>query len=281
MTSLYRYNRIYTGPVKACILDWCGTSANKYSLATTRVFDQFFKKYKVPIGVEHVRKSIGLRMDLQILEILKIPSVSKRWKDLHGQLPNEADVNSMYSDFVPMFMKSLHEYGELIPGTSKAIDSLKTDLNCKIGSTTCLSRSMVDILLNAAVKQGYHPNTTVASDEVNNGIHPKPHMIYKSMGLLDISPIQSVVKVGATSYTIHEALEAGCWAVAVSRYSNYMNINSFEEENEVSEDDMKQRNTVAQEILINSGAHYVIDSIVQLPDIVNEINHRLSKGEKP
>jgi phosphonoacetaldehyde hydrolase len=30
-----------------------------------------------------------------------------------------------------------------------------------------------------------------------------------------------------------------------------------------------------------AGAHYVIDTVVDLADVVNDINNRLAKGERP
>ena len=43
----FRYARSYVGPVKACILDWSGTTVDKYVLAPAVVFVEVFKKYKV------------------------------------------------------------------------------------------------------------------------------------------------------------------------------------------------------------------------------------------
>ena len=54
-------------------------------------------------------------------------------------------------------------------------------------------------------------------------------MLYRNMDLMDVNPIQAVVKVDDTVSGIEEALEAGCWGVGVARYSNYMGVNSLEE----------------------------------------------------
>ena len=34
-------------------------------------------------------------------------------------------------------------------------------------------------------------------------------------------------------------------------------------------------------ILADAGAHYVIDSITDLPQVIDDINRRLASGEKP
>ena len=54
---------------------------------------------------------------------------------------------------------------------------------------------MVDILLEEAAKQGYVPDASVAGDEVINGARPNPFMVYRNLDLLNVTPIQAVVKV--------------------------------------------------------------------------------------
>lgn len=78
-----------------------------------------------------------------------------------------------------------------------------------------------------------------------------------------------------------EAHEAGCWAVGVARYGNYMDIDSFEQEAILTEEEIQVRLLKARKILAEGGAHYVIDSVADLPEVVDDINQRLAKGEKP
>jgi phosphonoacetaldehyde hydrolase len=106
-------------------------------------------------------------------------------------------------------------------------------------------------------------------------------MVYRNLDLLDISPIQSVVKVDDTISGVGEALEAGCWGLGVARYSNYMDISSLEEEADLPEAEIDRRVAYTRDVLYKSGAHYVIDSIVELPEVIDDINLRLARGEKP
>ena len=100
----------------------------------------------------------------------------------------------------------------------------------KIGSSTGFTRPMVDILEKAAKKQGYVPDASLAGDEVLHGARPRPFMVYRNLDLLDDWPIESVIKIDDTTSGVGEGLNAGCWAVGMARYSNYMNINTLEEE---------------------------------------------------
>ncbi|XP_076452712.1 phosphonoacetaldehyde hydrolase-like [Babylonia areolata] len=279
--SCFRFSRSYVGPVKACILDWSGTTVDKYVLAPAVVFVDLFKKFKVPITMEESRKPMGLRKDLHIAEITRMPAVRKRWQDVYGKMPTDEDVKTMFKDFVPMQIAVLGKYGSILPGTAEAVNQLRNELGCKIGMTTGFTRPMVDVLLSEAKKQGYEPDVNVAGDEVENGARPKPFMLYKNLDLLDVHPIQSVVKVDDTVSGIGEAMNAGCWGVGVARYSNYMDVDSLEHEEELSESDMEERLKCSRDILEKAGAHYVIDSIVELPEVVADINARLARGEKP
>ena len=51
MNKAYAAARNYTGPVKGVILDWSGTTADKYVLAPAVVFVEVFNKHKVMITV--------------------------------------------------------------------------------------------------------------------------------------------------------------------------------------------------------------------------------------
>ena len=62
----YRHVRLYKGTLKAAILDWSGTTADKYVLAPAVVFYDVFQKHKVPISMEEARAPMGLRKDLHI-----------------------------------------------------------------------------------------------------------------------------------------------------------------------------------------------------------------------
>ena len=130
-------------------------------------------------------------------------------------------------------------------------------------------------------KQGYTPDASVAGDEVINGARPKPFMVYRNLDLMNVHPIQSVVKVDDTVSGVGEALEAGCWGVGIARYSNYMDMDTLEEAGSLPEEEIQRRLIKTRDILQKAGAHYVIDTFDQLVDVVDDINLRLSRGERP
>lgn len=277
----YRYIRQYTGVVKAIILDWSGTTIDRYVMAPAVAFVEVFQKHRVSVSMSEARVPMGLRKDAHIKALTENVDVKQRWMKVHGRFPDHSDVEKMYQDFVPLQLAVLSKYSKLLPGTAETMQRLRKDYNIKIGSTTGFIRSMVDVILTDVAKQGFTPDVTVAGDEVINGCRPKPFMIYRNMDLLDVHPIESVIKVDDTASGVVEALEAGCWGIGVSRYSNYMNIDSLEQEATLTEEELQQRLEHSRTILRKSGAHYVIDSVADLPQVVDDINRRLSQGEKP
>jgi phosphonoacetaldehyde hydrolase len=280
MTSDYLYTRSYRGKVKAVILDWSGTTADAYVLAPAVVFVEVFKKQGVEVSMTEARGPMGLRKDLHIKAMTEVPEIRERWKGIHGGYPDQGDVDRMFADFVPMQLDCLRKYTTLLPGVAEVTQNLQKQ-GVKIGSTTGFVRSMVDILEDDAKKQGYVPDASVAGDEVENGARPKPFMVYKNLDMLDAHPIQSVVKVDDTTSGVGEALEAGCWGVGVSRYSNYMDMDTLEEADSLSDEEIARRHEITRDILRKAGAHYVIDSLADLPGVIDDINARLARGERP
>ena len=223
---------------------------------------------------------MGLRKDLHIEQLTLDPTIRERWKAVHGKYPDQSDVDKMFADFVPAQVACLPKYADLLPGTAEVTHRLQKR-GIKIGVSTGFLRVMVDVLLEAVIKQGFVPDATVAGDDVKNGARPKPFMVYKNLDLLDAWPIESVVKVDDTVGGVGEGLNAGCWAVGVSRYSNYMLINSLEEEATLAEEEIQRRHEKTRQKLWEAGAHYVIDSIADIEPVIADINARLARGEKP
>ena len=276
----YQFTRSYCGKVKGLVLDWSGTTADAYVIAPAVVFVAVFEKQGVEISMTEARGPMGLRKDLHIKELTKVPEIRERWKSVHGSYPDQGDADRMFADFVPMQLDCLRQYTTLLPGVAEVTQKFQQD-GIKIGSSTGFVRSMVDILEADAKQQGYTPDASVAGDEVVNGARPKPFMVYRNLDLMNVHPIQSVVKVDDTVSGVGEALEAGCWGVGIARYSNYMDINSLDEAKSLSAEEMQRRLELTRDILRKAGAHYVIDDFDELPAVIEDINTRLSRAERP
>ena len=278
--SEYTFARTYRGKIKAAVLDWSGTLADAYVIAPAVVFVEVFKNQGVEISMEEARGPMGLRKDIHIQKLTQDPVIAARWEAIKGSPPTQADVDAMFTDFVPAQLECLPKYTALLPGIKDVVNGLQAD-GIKIGVSTGFTRVMVDVLLKDVIAQGVVPDATVAGDEVVNGARPSPHMVFKNLDLLGIDDVKSVVKCDDTVSGIGEAMNAGCWGVGLVRYSNYMNINTLDEEATLSEADIAARMAKTRQILEQAGAHYVIDSLIELPAVIEDINARLARGEKP
>ncbi|MGI9455377.1 MAG: phosphonoacetaldehyde hydrolase, partial [Aeoliella sp.] len=234
----------------------------------------------VDISMKEARGPMGLRKDLHIKMLTEDPVIRDRWKGVHGKEPDQSDVDAMFEDFVPAQVECLPKYTDLLPGVAELTQRWQKE-GIKIGVSTGFTRVMVDVLLEAAIRQGFKPDATVAGDEVANGARPKPFMVYRNLDLMDTSPIEAVIKVDDTAGGVGEGLNAGCWAVGIARWSNYMNINTLTEESELSADEIARRLQHSRDTLFKAGAHYVIDEFVELEGVISDVNARLARGEKP
>ena len=253
----------YRGQVKGLVLDWSGTTADAYVIAPAVVFAEVFRNQGVEISMNEARGPMGLRKDLHIEQLTLDPVIRERWQAVHGRYPDQSDVDRMFGDFVSAQVACLPQYTDLLPEVAEVTQRMQQQ-GIRIGVSTGFTRVMVDVLLESAIKQGFTPDATVAGDEVLNGARPKLLMVYRNLDLLEIWPIESVVKVDDTVGGVGEGLNADCWAVGVSRYSNYMLINSLEESASLSEDEIQRRVSISSQKLREAGAHYVIESIADI-----------------
>jgi phosphonoacetaldehyde hydrolase len=275
---MFTYQRRYRGSVQAVILDWAGTTVDFGSFAPTAVFIRLFAEHGVTITAADARSGMGLMKKDHLITILARPSVAAAWEAKHGAPASDVDMDSLFEAFVPMQIEVVKDYAEPIPGCLEAIEELR-ERGVKIGSTTGYIRLMMDALMPVAAEKGYAPDSTVCSDEVPAG-RPFPWMVYQNLMQLEVYPMQSVVKVGDTLADIEEGLNAGAWTVGLSQTGNLMGLTE-EEFNSLSEEDQAAALDRVEDQLYRAGAHYVIDGIWDMPDVVEEINDRLSMGESP
>ncbi len=274
----FTYTRAYRGPIRCIILDWAGTTMDFGCMAPAVVFQQVYEKAGVPISMEEARIPMGAHKKVHIGLISEIPSVRRRWIDTHDTEPTQEDVDRMFEDFVPMQEACLSEYSQLIPGTLEVIaESRKRGY--KIGSTSGYLPGMLAINLADAQKQGYDPDATFGAGDVKRG-RPFPHMVLRNMLELDISPVQSVVKIDDTLTGIEEGLNAGSWAVGLAISGNEVGV-QLDEWNAFPEELKQRHRDRIYPTMYQRGAHYVVDSIADLMPCLDDIETRLKRGEKP
>jgi phosphonoacetaldehyde hydrolase len=268
----------YTGPLKAVILDWAGTTVDYGCFAPARVFIDVFKRNGVSITMDQAREPMGVHKKVHIRQISTMEDVVTRWKEVNGSRPTEEDVEAMFQEFIPLQTSCLRDYADLVPGTLEAVAEFRKR-GLKIGSTTGYTTEMMELLLKEAKKRGYTPDSSVCSTMVLEG-RPAPWMCFENAKNLGIYPMEAIVKVGDTLPDIHEGLNAGMWSVGVTKTGNEMGMT----EEEIAALDPGQREALharAYARMIAAGAHYAVESIADMPSILDDINARLATGERP
>jgi len=273
------YHRSYKGPVKLVILDWAGTTLDYGCYAPAVVFVEVFKRRGVEITMEQARRPMGLKKLDHIRAISKQDEVAKLWKQEHGKECTEADVQDMFEkDFVPLQVACIADYSELIPGTVETVNELK-GRGIKIGSTTGYFTEAMEINLREAKKQGYDPDVNACASDVPAG-RPEPWMVMSNMQQARVFPPEAVVKVDDTKPGISEGLNAGTWTIGVAKTGNEVGLNQQELAALPAEKVIRKVDQAADG-LAKAGAHYVIESIADLPAIISEIEQKLTLGDRP
>lgn len=230
--------------IRAVIFDWAGTTVDRGSLAPVRTLERVFGDAGVPILEEEARRDMGIAKREHIAAILSIPRVRAAWEEKRGRavLPDDAD--ALYERFIPLQFACLKEYSQVLPGVPEVTAELRRR-GIKIGSTTGYTRAMLDVLVEQAAEQGYAPDCSFSPEDAGAG-RPHPFMIYAAAIRMQVYPMKAILKIGDTVSDIQEGLNAGCWTVGVAATGNS-----------------------THEVLQEAGAHYVVDSVADLPMILD------------
>ncbi len=273
------YNRTYKGPVKMVILDWAGTTLDYGCYAPAVVFIEVFKRRGVEITMEQARRPMGLKKLDHIRAISQQDEVAMLWQQVHNKKCTEADVQDMFEkDFVPLQVACIADYSELIPGAVEAVNELKSR-GIKIGSSSGYFTEAMEINLREAKKQGYSPDVNSCASDVPAG-RPEPWMVISNMQQARIFPPQAVVKVDDTKPGIEEGLNAGTWTIGLAKTGNEVGLN-LEELAALPAEEVKRKVDKAADGLAKTGAHYVVESISDVPAVIDEIEQRLKMGDRP
>jgi len=172
----------------------------------------------------------------------------------------------------------LSDYADLIPGTLQAIKDFRAR-GLKIGSTTGYTREMMEIVLREGAQRGYVPDAMVCASDVPQG-RPAPYMLLLNMVQLKVYPPEAIVKVDDTLPGIEEGLNAGAWTIGVVKTGNELGLTEAEIAR-LRPSELNARMDTAYKRMAHAGAHYVVDGIADVPAVLDDIEARLRRGERP
>ncbi|GIP28557.1 hypothetical protein J23TS9_36870 [Paenibacillus sp. J23TS9] len=265
--------------IEGVILDWAGTAVDFGCFAPVNVFVDIFNHAGIEVTMEEARGPMGMLKIDHIRAMLSMPRVSALWEDKYGRSFNEQDVERLYAEFEPALMASLSEYTDPIPGVIQTVEALRAK-GLKFGSTTGYTSSMMEVVVSNAREKGYSPDYLVTPDDTHSLGRPYPYMIYRNMEQLKLSASWKVVKVGDTTSDVKEGVQAGVWSVGVVIGSSEMGL-SQEGYDSLSDSEKEAAITKTKQTFMQHGADFTINTMNELPQLIESINGMLAEGKRP
>jgi phosphonoacetaldehyde hydrolase len=253
----------------AIIFDWAGTTVDYGSLAPVRALQRLFAGRGIAVTEDEARRDMGIHKKDHIRALLRVKT---------GGRPAETFVEELFAEFIPMQMECLAACSAVIPGVVETVEKLRA-LGIRIGSTTGYTRPMLEVLLAQAAKEGYIPDCALCPDDAGAG-RPWPWMCYLAAIQMRTYPMYTMIKIGDTVSDIEEGLNAGMWTVGVARTGNMIGL-SEEQLAALPEGEQAARVSSARGRLGDAGAHYTIDAVADFYPVLEQIEARLARGERP
>ena len=276
--SIFIRKQAYTGQVKAVVLDWAGTAVDYGSIGPAAVFVDVFAKFGVAVSLAEVRQFMGVAKKDHIRNICSLPSVIAQWQKQNDRSPDETDVDHIYDESKPMMVDTITRHADLIPGLLETVERLRQQ-GVKIGSSTGYTAPMMAALVPIARAQGYIPDAIVCASDVPAG-RPFPWMCFLNAIQLQVYPLEAVVKIGDTVSDIEAGLNAGMWTIGLTQSGNELGI-SEQEASQLSAQELMAKTDPIADRYQDAGAHFVAAGIWDVLPVIEDINARLARGEKP
>ena len=253
---------------KAVVFDWAGTMIDFGSFAPMGVFVKAFESFGIAVSIEQARAPMGKPKWDHIRSMMDDPDITAQWQAKYGNAPTDADVDKVYEVFVPMNEEVVADFSDLVPGALETVRYLR-DRNIKIGSTTGYTRSIMERVLPKAAEQGYEPDNLICADDLAEG-RPGPLGMYQCFVDLVAYPPKAVIKVDDTEPGIAEGVAAGCITVGLALSGNFAG-KTPEELSKLSETEVDAIRQFAIGKLKAAGADHVIDTVADLPALMNTL----------
>jgi phosphonoacetaldehyde hydrolase len=276
--TAYTYQRRYAGPLRAVILNWSGTVVDHGSRAPACALVELFDRHQVQINMPLIRTAMGFNTRDHLEAMTDMDQVALQWEQIHGCYPTQRDVYNLHREYLPLLASYLAAHADPIQHALETIENMR-GMGVKIGVTSSYNSETTRILSGECARNGFEPDVSICDDQVPAG-RPQPWMCFKAAQELQVFPMEAIVKVGDTISDIEEGLNAGMWTIAVAKTGNEVGL-SAEELELMGEDDRNATIIRARERLSRGGAHYVADSLEDVPQMMNEINRCLAAGGRP
>ncbi|BBO32938.1 phosphonoacetaldehyde hydrolase [Lacipirellula parvula] len=270
--------RRHVGPLKAVVFDWAGTLLDYGSQAPVLAVVSVFRSFDVPVSIEEARGPMGMAKRDHLRTMLEMPRIAAAWQEIHRAPADEAAIDKLYARFLETQKTFLADHAQLIPGALEAVADCRRR-GMRIGSTTGYIRELMEVIVPAARAQGLEVDAMYCASDFAEG-RPAPWMSFENARTLGVYPMAAIVKVDDTIVGVEEGLNAGMWSVGLSVSGNMIGLNEAETA-ALPAAELAAKRRAAVERMEASGAHFVIDSVAELPQVLDQIEKLLAAGETP
>ena len=159
--------------IRLVAFDLAGTTIDFGSRAPAGVFVELFARHGVTVSEAEARGPMGTAKRDHIAALAALPRVAEAWRKAHaGRSAGTAEIDELYAEFIPLQLKSLPAFGDLIPGTVEAAQALRA-AGMRVAVTTGYDTAMTKVVLEAAGRQGFVPDAAICASDVAAG-RPAP-----------------------------------------------------------------------------------------------------------
>src|SRR5262245_35784561 len=99
---------------KAVVFDWAGTTVDYGSRAPVQVFLEIFRRRGVELTIAEARGPMGSAKRDHVAAVMALPRIRAFWLQQHHREPTDADVQSMYDEFLPLQKEILATHGSRV-----------------------------------------------------------------------------------------------------------------------------------------------------------------------
>ncbi len=256
--------------ISTVILDWAGTAVDFGCFAPVAAFQSAFESAGLYPTMEETRAPMGMQKRAHIQTMLSGEQLGGYFRKKYGRDFEAADVDAIYQTFEPALFSVLKNNCAVMPGVLETAKRLR-EAGIRLGSTTGYTSEMMEIVTREARAQGYAPDALVCPDEVGGVGRPYPYMIFRNLEKLGEMDVRRVLKIGDTAADIKEGKNAGCVSVGALRGSSMMGLSEAAYA-ALTNEEKSQLCARAKIEYIAAGADYVIESIEDLPALIEKLN---------
>ena len=255
--------------ITGVVLDWAGTLVDHGSLAPAEAFVEAFAALGIEAGIEAARAPMGLPKREHVARMFAVPDIARQWRERHGGAPDEAAIDRVHVGFVPASARAAAARATLVPGALDALEWLASR-GLRIGTTTGYARSTMAAVLPEVARQGFRPELVVCADDLPRG-RPGPFGMYRCFAELSLHPPATVLKIDDTAPGLAEGVSSGAIAVGVALTGNLAGLDA-EALGALDTDAREAVRARAGDALRAAGAAHVIDSVAELPALVERLD---------